>query len=97
LTSVRSRLKYAPIAWNTLTAADTSKLVHIQQKFLALCHNRFFPQVNYIYVKALDHLNFHTLCSRRCYLHAPFLLTIYNDFKFCLTLKLLACMFYSKF
>jgi hypothetical protein len=46
--SVRSKLEYASVAWNTITSSDARKFVHIQQKFLALCHNRLFPQIYYI-------------------------------------------------
>jgi hypothetical protein len=46
--SVRSKLEYASVAWNTITSSDARKFVHIQQKFLALHHNRLFPQIYYI-------------------------------------------------
>jgi hypothetical protein len=55
---------------------------HIQRKFLNLCH-RFFPQIHHSYASALDHLDFHSLCSRRCHLDELFLVNFYNDFKCC--------------
>jgi hypothetical protein len=71
------------VAWNSITSTDASKLESIQRKFLALCQNRFFPQIHYSYVNALEHLNFHTLSSRRRHLDALFLVNVYTGFKFC--------------
>jgi hypothetical protein len=82
-TLVRSRVEYASITWNALTSTDASKLERIQQKFLALCRNRFFPQIHYSYVTFSDYLNFHSLCCRRCQLDVLFLVSIYSGFKFC--------------
>jgi hypothetical protein len=52
-------------------------------KFLALCQNRFFPEIHYRYVNALEHLNSHTLSSRWLHLDALFLVNVYTGFKFC--------------
>jgi hypothetical protein len=82
-TLVRSKLENASVAWNYLTSTDASRLESAQRKFLALCYNRFCPQIHYTYANALEHLNFHTLCSRRRHLDAPFLVNVYNENKFC--------------
>jgi hypothetical protein len=58
------------------------------QIFLALCYNNFFPQIHYSYVNALDHLNFHIVCTRRHHLDALSFVNIYNGFKFCPSLLL---------
>jgi hypothetical protein len=71
------------VAWNSITSTDTSKLECIQRKFVALCQNRFFPQIHYSHVNALEHLNFHTLSSGRRHLDALFLVNVYTSFKFC--------------
>jgi hypothetical protein len=42
-TLIRSKLEYASIVWNSVITTDANKLEHIQQKFAALCYNRFFP------------------------------------------------------
>jgi hypothetical protein len=52
ITLVRSRHEYASIAWNMLTSSNVNNFVHIQRKFLVLCHSRSFPQINYSYVSA---------------------------------------------
>jgi hypothetical protein len=44
-TLVRPRLEYDSVAWNTLTVTGVKKLERIQRKFLAVCHNRSFPQM----------------------------------------------------
>jgi hypothetical protein len=72
--------RVSSVAWNS---TDASKLECIQRKFVAVCHNRFFPQIHYSYVNALEHLNFNTLSSRRCHLDALFLVNFYTGFKFC--------------
>jgi hypothetical protein len=76
VTLVRSRLEYASVAWNMLTCTDASKLECIQRKFLALFHSRFFSQINYTYVNALDHLNLYSLYTRRRHLDALFLANV---------------------
>jgi hypothetical protein len=61
---VRSKLEYASIVWNSITSTDANKLERIQQRFPALCFNRFFPQVRYSYSLALLELKLHTLYIR---------------------------------
>jgi hypothetical protein len=85
-TSVRSKLEYASIVWDFFTFTNASKIERIQRKFLALCYNRFFPQIHYSYVNALVHQNFHILCTRRRQLEGPFLENVRGGFKFCSTL-----------
>jgi hypothetical protein len=77
---MRSEFQYAFVAWSTLTASGPSKLVRVQRTFLALCYNRFCPQIYYSYENALEHLNFHTLCTRRRHLDALFLVNVYNGY-----------------
>jgi hypothetical protein len=74
--------RVSSIAWNSITSTDASKLECIQQKFVALCQNCFFPQIHYNYVNALEHRNFHTLSSRWRHLDALFLVNAYTGFKF---------------
>jgi hypothetical protein len=38
---------YASVAWNSITSPDANKLDRIQQRFAALCFNRFFPEAQY--------------------------------------------------
>jgi hypothetical protein len=52
-TFVRSKLEY-PSVWNSITTTDANKLECIQQKFAALCYNRFLPHVHYSYANALE-------------------------------------------
>ena len=40
-TLVRPKLQYASVLWNSVTSTDAIKLESIQQKFAALCQNRF--------------------------------------------------------
>jgi hypothetical protein len=83
ITLVRSKLEYASVAWNSITSTDANKLERIQQRFAALCFNRFFPQVNYNYSLALVKLKLYTLYIRRHRLDALFLTQVYFGLKFC--------------
>jgi hypothetical protein len=49
------------VVWSSITTTDANKLECIQQKFAALCYNRFLPHVHYSYAKALEYLKLHTL------------------------------------
>jgi hypothetical protein len=40
----RSKLEYASVVWNSVTTTDANKVERIQQKFAALCYNRFHPK-----------------------------------------------------
>jgi hypothetical protein len=77
-TLVRSKL-----VWNFITTADANKLERIQQKFAALCYNRFLPHVHYSYANALEYLKLHTLRKRRYHLDALFLIQVYRGLKYC--------------
>jgi hypothetical protein len=46
LTLVRSKFEYASVVWNSIMTTDANKLERIQQKFAALCYNRFLPHVH---------------------------------------------------
>jgi hypothetical protein len=54
----------------------------IQQRFAALCFNRFFPGAHYCYSFALEELKLHTLRMRRHRLDALFLTHVYFGSKF---------------
>jgi hypothetical protein len=71
------------VVWNSITSTDANKLERTQQKFATLCLNRFFPQVDFSYVLALEQLKLHTLHKRRCRLDALFLTQVYRGSKFC--------------
>jgi hypothetical protein len=71
------------VVWNPITSTDANKLERIQQKFAALCINRFFPEVDYDYDLALEQLRLHTLHKRRYHLDALFLTQVYRGSKFC--------------
>jgi hypothetical protein len=65
---------------------DSNKVERIQQKFAALCYNRFLPHVHYSCAKALEYLKLHTLCKRRYQLDALFLIQVYRGLKYCTSL-----------
>jgi hypothetical protein len=79
---VRSKLEYASVVWNSITSTDANKLELIQQRFAALCFNRFFPGAHYCYSLALEELKLHTLRMRHR-LDALFLTHVYFGSKFC--------------
>jgi hypothetical protein len=56
-----------------------------QQKFAALCFNRFFPHVRYAH--ALEQLILHTFHKRRYPLDALCLIRVYLGSKLCLLLE----------
>jgi hypothetical protein len=82
-TSVRSELEYASVVWNPITTTDANKLERIQQKFSALCYNRFLRHVHCSYANALEYLKLHTLRKRRYHLDALFLIQVYRGLKYC--------------
>jgi hypothetical protein len=79
----RSKLQYSSVVWKSITSTDANKLERIQQRFAALCFNRFFPQVHYCSSLALEELKLHTLRMRRHRLDALFLTSVYFGFKIC--------------
>jgi hypothetical protein len=82
-TLVRSKLEYASVVWNSITITDANKLERIQQKFTALCYNRFLPHAHYSYANALEYLKLHTLRKRRYHLDALYLIQVYRGLKYC--------------
>jgi hypothetical protein len=78
----------------SITNTDSNKLECIQRKFAALCHNRFFQDVDYHYINTLDKLNLRTLHVRRRHIDALFLINVFrcpNSAR--LSSKQSACMF----
>jgi hypothetical protein len=82
-TLVLSKVKYASVVWNPIASTDANKLERIQQKFAALCLDRFFPQADYGYDLALEQLKLYTLRKRRYHLGAIFLTQVYRGSKYC--------------
>jgi hypothetical protein len=52
IATVRSKLEYAFVVWNSIMNTDSNKLESIQRKFAALCHNTLFQDVDYHYIVA---------------------------------------------
>jgi len=65
-----------------ITSADIIKVESVQRKFLALCYNRFWPQIHYSYMNILEHLKFLALCTMRPHLllEAVFLVKMIVNF-----------------
>jgi hypothetical protein len=61
----------------------TPLTVRIQQRFAALCFNRFFPRAHYGYSLTLEELKLQILRMRRHRLDALFLTQVYFGLKFC--------------
>ncbi|PNF19791.1 hypothetical protein B7P43_G14658 [Cryptotermes secundus] len=80
---IRSKLEYASVVWNSITNTDSSKLERIQRKFAALCHNRFFKDIDYHYFSILDKLNLQTLDVRRRHIDALFLINVFRGTTYC--------------
>lgn len=82
-TLVRSKLEYASVVWNSVTITDSNKLERIQRKFAALCHNRFFTDMDYHYVNMLNKLKLQTLHFRRRHIDALFLISVFKGVSNC--------------
>jgi hypothetical protein len=78
---VRSKLEYAFVVWNSVTNTDSNKLEHIQRKFAALCHSRFFRDMEYYYINILDMNNLRSLHTRHHHIDALFLICIFKGVK----------------
>jgi hypothetical protein len=76
---VRSKLEYASVVWNSVTNTDSNKLERVQRKFAALCHNRFFRDMDYHYISMLDTLNLRSLHTRRRHIDALFVICVFRD------------------
>jgi hypothetical protein len=59
------------------------KLERVQRKFAALCHKRFFQDMEYYYDILLEKLNLHTLHIRRRHIDALFLINAFCGTKNC--------------
>jgi hypothetical protein len=51
---VRSKLKYASVAWNSVIIADSKGLERIQRKSASLCQKIFFQDMEYHYDTSLE-------------------------------------------
>jgi hypothetical protein len=80
---VRSKLECASVAWNSVTITDSNKLGRVQRKFAALCHKRFFQDVEYHYDNILEKLNLQTLHIKRSHFDALFLIGVFSGTKYC--------------
>ena len=67
-TSVRPKLEYASVVWNSVTLLDACKMVRILWKFISLCHHRFLSYLDYSCGNVLNCLKLHTFSAQRCYL-----------------------------
>jgi hypothetical protein len=80
---VRSKLEYASVARNSVTVTDSNKLERVQSKFAAVCHRRYFHDMEYHYVITLEKLNLQTLHIRRRHIDALFLINTFCGAKYC--------------
>jgi hypothetical protein len=80
---VRSKLEYASVAWNSVTITDSNKLERVQRKAAALCHKRFFKDVECYYDNILEEINLQTLHIRRRHFDALFLINVFGGTKYC--------------
>jgi hypothetical protein len=85
-TSVRPRLEYASVVWNSITSTDSKRLERILQKFASVCFYRLFPNLPYNYVLASNKLNLPSLSMRRQHLDALSFIQAYRDLESCSTL-----------
>jgi hypothetical protein len=51
---VLSKLEYASVALNPVTITDSNKLERMQRKFVTLCHNQIFKDIQYRYDNLLE-------------------------------------------
>jgi hypothetical protein len=85
ITLFRTKLEYTSVVWNSIMSTDANKLERIQQRFAALCFNRFFPQVHFSYSLALEELKLHILRMTKYRFDVLFLIQVYLCSKFCLS------------
>jgi hypothetical protein len=85
ISSVRSELEYASVAWNSVTITDSNKLERLQRKFAAHFCKRFFQDVEYHYdnTRILEILNLQTLHIRRGHFDALLSINIFSGTKHC--------------
>ena len=92
-TSVRPKLQYVSVAWNSVTSADALKLERIHRQFVSLCYHRFISHQHYSYGNVMNCLKFHTLIARRLQLVVLFLTDVFMFRNVIVTFwKLLACV-----
>lgn len=71
LALARSNLEYASIAYNSVTSTDSKKLEH-KKNLAALCHNKFFQDVEFYYGSTFPKLNLQTIKIRSRHFDAFF-------------------------
>jgi hypothetical protein len=70
------------MVWNSVTNTDYNKIECIKKKFAALCHNRFFHDMEYHYINMLDKLNLRSLHTRQ-HIDALFPICVFKGVKKC--------------
>jgi hypothetical protein len=79
---VRSKLEYASVAWNSVTATDSNKLERVQKKCCPL-PQKIFYDIEYHYDITLEQLNLQTLHVRRRHIDALFSINAFCGTKYC--------------
>jgi hypothetical protein len=90
---VISKLEYASLVWNSIASTDSNILERIQQKFVSLRYDPFFPHVHYSYTYALECLQIYTLRKRSYHFNALFHIKVYFGSKFYPLLEILVLAF----
>jgi hypothetical protein len=65
ISDLRAKLEDASIVWNSITTTDANILERTQQKYAALCYNRFLPHVYLCESSSLEYLELHALRKSR--------------------------------
>jgi hypothetical protein len=77
----KSKLEYASVAWNSVTATDSNKLERVRKKIAVICHNFFYIEYHYDIIS--EKLNLQTLRIRRRQIDALFLINAFCGTKYC--------------
>jgi hypothetical protein len=78
---VRSKLEYASVASNPVTFTDSNKLERVQRTFAALCHIRFFQDVEYQYIEKIKFAD--TALGVVTSMHCFYLINVFSGTKHC--------------